>query len=71
MIKKWLSYREGKVLGRSLSKDEVRYVQETAQRIAAILVLEPSLDANYQAVKEHAYPWSEMPTLNEITEGHK
>jgi len=58
VIKKWLSYREGKLLGRSLTKDEVRYVQEMAQRIAAILLLEPTLDANYQAVKERAYPWS-------------
>jgi REP element-mobilizing transposase RayT len=57
VIKKWLSYREEKLLGRPLSKDEVRYVQEMARRIAAILLLEPTLDANYRAVKEHAYPW--------------
>jgi hypothetical protein len=57
VIKKWLSYREDKLLGRPLSKDEVRYVQEMARRIAAILLLEPALDANYRAVKQHAYPW--------------
>ena len=37
VIKKWLSYREKKLLGRSLSVDEVRYVTEVARRIAAIL----------------------------------
>ena len=57
VIKKWLSYRERKLLGRALTKDEVRYVQEMAQRIAAILLLEPALDENYRAVKEHTYPW--------------
>jgi hypothetical protein len=58
VIKKWLSYREEKLLGRPLNKDEVRYVQETARRIAAILLLEPAFDANYRAVKEHAYTWT-------------
>jgi hypothetical protein len=51
VIKKWLSYREKELLGRSLSVDEVRYVTEVARRIAAILVLGPELDANYNAVK--------------------
>jgi hypothetical protein len=57
VIKKWLSYREEKVLGRPISKDEVRWVQEMARRIAAILLLEPALDDNYQAVKAHTYDW--------------
>jgi hypothetical protein len=29
-----------------------------ARRIAAILLLEPELDANYAAVKGSAYAWS-------------
>ena len=57
VMKKWLSYREEKLLGRPLTKDEVRYVQEMARRIAAILLLEPALDANYRNVKAHAYVW--------------
>lgn len=51
VIKKWLSYREQKLLGRPLTHDEAREVQQTARRIAAILLLEPELDANYCAVK--------------------
>ncbi len=57
VIKKWLSYREEPLLGRPLVKDEVRYVQEMARRIAAILLLEPALDANYEAVKQNTYQW--------------
>lgn len=57
VIKKWLSYREEKLLGRAMTKDEVRWVQEMARRIAAILLLEPALDENYRAVKAHAYAW--------------
>lgn len=56
VIKKWLSYRERKLLGRPLRKQEIRYVQEMARRIAAILLLEPELDANYVRVKENAHP---------------
>ena len=59
VIKKWLSYCERKLLGRALTKDEVRYVQEVARRIATIILLEPELDANYQAVKAHTHPWPE------------
>ncbi len=58
VIKKWLSYREQKLLERSLTKDEIRYVQEMARRIAAILLLEPALDANYRGVKQHSFAWT-------------
>ncbi len=55
VIKKWLSYREKPLLGRSLTSDEVRYVQEMARRITAILLLEPQLNENYQNVKNSTY----------------
>jgi hypothetical protein len=57
VIKKWLSYREHKLLGRALTIDEAREVMNIARRIASILLLEPSLDANYQAIKTATYPW--------------
>jgi hypothetical protein len=57
VIKKWLSYREKPLLGRALTIDEVRYVQEMARRIAAILLLRPALDVNYEFVKAHTFPW--------------
>ncbi|MCC7447509.1 MAG: DUF559 domain-containing protein, partial [Anaerolineae bacterium] len=55
VIKKWLSYREYKVLGRALTIDEAREVTNTARRIAAILLLEDALDDNYAAVKAHTW----------------
>ncbi len=58
VIKKWLSYREQKLLGRSLKQEEVIEVTQMARCIAAILLLEPELDANYEAVKQATYPWS-------------
>jgi hypothetical protein len=58
VIKKWLSYREHKLLGRPLTTDEAREVMNIARRVAAILLLEPELDANYLAVKASIYQWS-------------
>lgn len=57
VIKKWLSYREEKLLGRSLTKDEVREVMNMSRRIAAILLLQSSLDENYQNIKQASYKW--------------
>ena len=57
VMKKWLSYRERPLLGRDLTPDEARYVTEMARRIAAILLLEPDLDANYERVKADTYEW--------------
>ena len=39
VLKKWLSYREQKVLGRALKPDEVGYFAEVARRIGGILML--------------------------------
>jgi hypothetical protein len=60
VIKKWLSYRERDVLGRPLTIEEVREITGTARRVAAILLLEPRLDANYRAISEACYPWPSL-----------
>ena len=57
VMKKWLSYRERALLGRDLKSEEARYVTEMTRRIAAILLLEPALDANYERVKADPYAW--------------
>ncbi len=57
VMKKWLSYRERPLLGRDLKPDEARYVTEMARRIAALLLLEPALDDNYERVKAETYAW--------------
>jgi hypothetical protein len=57
VMKKWLSYREADLLGRALTRDEVREVTAMARRLAALRLLEPALDANYRAVTADVYPW--------------
>ncbi|MEM1054675.1 MAG: type ISP restriction/modification enzyme [Bacteroidota bacterium] len=51
VLKKWLSYRAEPVLGRSLRSDEAETFTEIARRIAAVLLLDPELDAAYAAAR--------------------
>jgi hypothetical protein len=57
VIKKWLSYREFGLLGRALTPDEAREVTHTARRIAALILLQPELDANYRSLKANTFDW--------------
>ncbi len=57
VMKKWLSYREYALLGRPLAPEAARYLTEVARRLAALALLEPALDANYNAVRADPYPW--------------
>lgn len=50
IIKKWLSYREKPLIGRSLTPDEVRYVTEISRRLMALISLQTSLDDNYREI---------------------
>ena len=54
VLKKWLSYREEKLLGRSLRPDEALHFTQTARRIAALRALEGELDAHYRAMARGA-----------------
>jgi hypothetical protein len=56
VMKKWLSYREHRLLGRALTPDEAREVTHTARRLAALLLLTPALEANYATAKASATP---------------
>jgi len=49
VVKKWLSYREKRVLGRALKMEEMTYITEVVRRLKALLLLGPELDANYRA----------------------
>lgn len=51
VIKKWLSYREKELLGRSLTVEEARYVTAMTRRISALLLLGPALDESYFLAK--------------------
>lgn len=54
VVKKWLSYRELRVLGRPLTVDEMTYITHVVRRLKALLLLGPELDANYRACTEAA-----------------
>jgi hypothetical protein len=51
VMKKWLSYRDFKVLARDLTVAEAREVETMARRLTILKSLEPALDENYRAVK--------------------
>jgi hypothetical protein len=55
VIKKWLSYREADLLKRPLTRDEAREVMNMARRIAAVVLLHPTLDENYYQCKANTY----------------
>jgi len=57
VVKKWLSYRERELLGRAITMEEAREVTHMARRIAALILLQPELDANYLRVKAKTFPW--------------
>ena len=49
VLKKWLSYREQRVLSRALTVEEVQTFAETARRVAEILVWETAFDRELSA----------------------
>jgi hypothetical protein len=49
VLKKWLSYRDYSIAERELTAEDVGHFQQSARRIAAILLLGPNLDASYRA----------------------
>jgi hypothetical protein len=57
VIKKWLSYREAKVLGRAITVSEADHVRDIARRLTAICLMHKQLDKNYEVVKAAAYAW--------------
>jgi hypothetical protein len=52
VIKKWLSYREHKVLGRALKLEDMTYITEVVRRLKALLLLGDELDDNYRVASE-------------------
>ena len=60
VLKKWLSYREHALLGRAVTADEAREFTHNARRIAALLLLQPDLDRNFQTVKTGAAIWTDF-----------
>ena len=55
VIKKWLSYREQRVLGRALKMAEIMEVTAMARRLGALVLLQPKLDENYRAASSDTW----------------
>ncbi|MBC7645773.1 MAG: hypothetical protein H7095_01495 [Pseudopedobacter sp.] len=47
VLKKWLSYRDARVLKRALTNEEAREFSSTVKRLAVLVSLEADLDLNY------------------------
>jgi hypothetical protein len=60
VLKKWLSYREQEVIGGPLRATEVRDATAIVRRLTALVVMQPTLDASYEAIRASAYPWPSL-----------
>ena len=58
VIKKWLSYRDQRVLGRAMTMAEIMEVTAMARRLAALVLMQPRLDKNYHAVAAATWTFS-------------
>ena len=52
VLRKWLSYRDKRALGRDLHIDEARMFMNIVRRLTAIVLLGPKLDENYLKVTD-------------------
>jgi hypothetical protein len=57
VVKKWLAYREYKVMDRPLKPEEALHVTQMARRIAVLVLLQPALNANYRVIRQDSYIW--------------
>jgi hypothetical protein len=62
VFKKWLSYRDYQVLGRSLTIDEVRQGTAIVRRLAGLLLMQPAIDDNYNTIKDNAFNLTSLST---------
>ena len=61
VMKKWLSYREQRVLGRALTMAEIMEVTAMARRLAALVLLQSTLDENYKTVAAATWAMGDTP----------
>ncbi len=64
-LKKWLSCRDKSVLKREITKDEARQFTHMVRRLAALILLEQRLDANYASMTNHIYAWPKPAAIDE------
>lgn len=57
VLKKWLSYRDREVIGRPITVAEAREAAAIVRRLTAYVLMQPALDASYEAIKASAFDW--------------
>lgn len=57
VLRKWLSYRDHRVLGRSLQSREARHLVDIIRRLTSLVLLVPRLDSHYEAVRDNSFAW--------------
>lgn len=57
VLRKWLSYREHKAIGRDLTVQELVEFTMIVRRLTALLLMGPELDRAYAAVLRQVYTW--------------
>jgi hypothetical protein len=58
VLRKWLSYRDKKILGRDLRIDEIRQFTDICLRLTELVLLGPQLDQNYLKAVDSSINWS-------------
>ncbi|MEO6563428.1 MAG: type ISP restriction/modification enzyme [Nitrosospira sp.] len=65
VMKKWLSYREQSLLGRTLTLNELKEVSAIARRLTALVLLQSELNKNYLDIASATYPYPSAETNDE------
>lgn len=60
VLKKWLSYRDEEITGRPATVTEAREAVAIVRRLTAYLLMQPALDASYEAIKANSYAWGDF-----------
>jgi type ISP restriction-modification system protein/N-6 DNA methylase len=63
VLKKWLSYRDQEVIGRAITVAEAREAVAIVRRLMAYVLMQPGLDASYEAIKASAFDWGPWPPM--------
>ena len=66
VIKKWLSYREFRILGRPLLQEEMTYITEVIRRLKALLLLGERPGCELPCGGEDNGVWGAFQTSNEV-----
>lgn len=67
VLKKWLSYRDREVIGRPIAVAEAREAVAIVRRLTAYVLMQPALDASYEAIKASAFDWGARTAMLDAT----